>query len=102
MDLAEEHRDSIRKEIDDLLARRLPDADRREIAEVMSGTAIALVLRERQRCVEVCRGRAELWLRTSERGGSPPLREEGRSRANEARYLADLLEMEEAFGFPDA
>lgn len=102
MELSEEHRTSIRAEIEDLLSGRLPDSERREIAAALSNAAVRLVSGERQRCVDVCRGRAELWLRTSERGGPAPLREESRARANEARYLADLLEMEEAFGFPDA
>lgn len=102
MELAEEHRRTIRAEIEDLLTGRLPDAERREIAADLAGAVVRMVAAERQRCLDVCRGRAELWLRTSERGGPTPLREESRARANEARYLADLLEMEEAFGLPDA
>ncbi len=50
------------------------------------------VQRERTRCVEICRRRAELWRQTSEaRSGIPGAREEARARANEAMYLADLL-----------
>ena len=102
MELAEKHRESIREVIEQALADRLPEAERREIGPALAGAAIRMVAAERQRCVDVCRGRAELWLRTAERGGPAPLREEARARANEARYLADLLEMEEEFGLPDA
>jgi hypothetical protein len=44
---------------------------------------------ERDRCVQLCRARGELWKRAS----SPGVRglEENRARANEALYLADLL-----------
>jgi hypothetical protein len=47
--------------------------------------------RERQRCVAICRRRAELWRRTLERNPMA-MREEARGRANEAAYLADLIE----------
>jgi hypothetical protein len=47
---------------------------------------------ERERCVQVCRRRAELWRKTSLAMGRPAAaREEARARANEATYLADLL-----------
>lgn len=48
------------------------------------------VARERERCVAVCRRRAELWRETSARNPAGAL-EEARARANEADYLADLL-----------
>jgi hypothetical protein len=49
-------------------------------------------LRERERCVRICRRRAELWRKTSAaRSGLAGAREEARARANEATYLADLL-----------
>ncbi|HEY0788836.1 MAG TPA: hypothetical protein VGE86_09325 [Thermoanaerobaculia bacterium] len=55
-------------------------------------TKDAAVERERQRCAAICRRRAELWRRTSERPDAPAmLRDEARARANEAAYLADLL-----------
>ncbi len=51
------------------------------------------VRRERQRCVDLCRRRAELWRNTSAARSSVPAAEaEARARANEAAYLADLLE----------
>jgi hypothetical protein len=51
------------------------------------------VSRERQRCVKECRRRAELWRTTpSATSTLAPAREEARARANEAQYLADLLE----------
>ena len=51
------------------------------------------VQRERARCVSICRRRAELW-RTTElsRSSIPSAQQEARARANEAAYLADLLE----------
>jgi hypothetical protein len=53
----------------------------------------AEVRRERDRCVELCRGRAELWGKTL-LAQSPvaSAKEEARARSNEARYLADLLD----------
>ena len=45
------------------------------------------VKRERARCAEICRRRAETWRRTMARNT-----EEARARANEAAYLADLIE----------
>ncbi len=51
------------------------------------------VRRERGRCVAICRQRAEVWRRTSAAGSAvASAREEARARANEASYLADLLE----------
>jgi hypothetical protein len=48
--------------------------------------------RERARCVSICRGRAELWGKRA--AGNPPgaALQEAQARANEATYLADLLE----------
>ena len=47
------------------------------------------VAAERTRCRALCEQRAELWLKT--KGGTGPLAQEARSRANEAIYIADLL-----------
>jgi hypothetical protein len=48
---------------------------------------------ERERCVAICRRRAVLWRNTSGAQSSiPAAREEAKARANEASYLADLLE----------
>jgi hypothetical protein len=48
------------------------------------------VRRERERCVAICKKRAELWSNT--RMASSPLgREESRARANEATYIADAI-----------
>ena len=47
---------------------------------------------ERDRCVAICRRRAALWRRTLERAAVAGAKEEARGRANEATYLADLLE----------
>jgi hypothetical protein len=51
------------------------------------------VRRERQRCAEVCRRRAETWRNTSLASSTmAAARDEARARANEAAYLADLIE----------
>lgn len=51
------------------------------------------VQRERERCVAICRRRAALWRNTSgARSSIAVAREEAKARANEAAYLADLLE----------
>ena len=59
-----------------------------ELAELMRSA-------ERRRCADVCRERSELWARTIAADDSAPLpaREEARHRHNEARYLADALEV---------
>jgi hypothetical protein len=47
---------------------------------------------ERERCVSICKRRAELWRSTSLATSTvASAREEARARANEAAYLADLL-----------
>jgi hypothetical protein len=48
--------------------------------------------REGDRCVSICRRRAELWRRMAARNPPAGALEEARGRANEAAYLADLLE----------
>ena len=50
---------------------------------------------ERQRCVALCQARMELWRKTAERATAPIARDEARARANEAAYLADLLNSDE-------
>ena len=48
---------------------------------------------ERDRCVAICRRRAELWRNTSAaRSSVDAARHEAQARANEAAYLADLIE----------
>jgi hypothetical protein len=48
--------------------------------------------RERERCADACRRRSDLWRRTTlSQVPAPEGSEEARARANEARYLADLL-----------
>jgi hypothetical protein len=48
--------------------------------------------RERARCVGICRGRAELWRKRAAGNPVPGVLQEAQARANEADYLADLLE----------
>jgi hypothetical protein len=49
---------------------------------------------ERRACIAECTRRAELWERTEQRqaAAAAPPRLEAQCRANEARYLADLLQ----------
>jgi hypothetical protein len=49
-----------------------------------------LLVRERERCVQLCRKRAVLWSNTT-MASTPMGREESRARANEASYLAGLI-----------
>lgn len=81
----------------------------RDFPEETVGRLVELVrqevARERQRCLGLCRHRAELWEKTSSAQASAPehARDEARSRRNEAQYLADLIETEaELYGEPDA
>lgn len=48
--------------------------------------------RERARCVSICRRRAELWLKRVAANAPAAVLQEAQARANEAAYLADLLE----------
>jgi hypothetical protein len=51
------------------------------------------VQRERARCAELCRRRSQTWRSTSlATSAMPSARDEARARANEAAYLADLIE----------
>ena len=51
------------------------------------------IQQERRRCVAICRSRVRLWEGTlAARSSIPAAREEARARANEAAYIADLLE----------
>lgn len=62
---------------------------RRGIADLVE----AEVLVERNRCAEECRRRAALWRRTPlAESGPAAAAEEARARANEAHYLAELIE----------
>lgn len=66
-------------------------------------TAIELALLtavrgERRACIAECARRAELWERTERDAASPSLHVEAQWRANEARYLADLLHSRGAAG----
>ena len=51
------------------------------------------ILKERARCAELCRRRSQTWRSTSLASSTmASAREEARARANEAAYLADLIE----------
>lgn len=53
------------------------------------------IVRERERCVQICLDRAELWGKTTSAQSSVPAlaRDEARARQNEATYLADFLQL---------
>jgi hypothetical protein len=76
----------------ELLAEVASDVRRRVFQEI--GVLVEENVHEqRERCVELCRRRAELWRRTSAAKSAVAVpHEEARARANEARYLADLIE----------
>jgi hypothetical protein len=64
----------------------------RELATAVELALLTAVRAERRGCAAECTRRAELWERTADRPGAPePVRQEAGHRANEARYLADLL-----------
>lgn len=61
--------------------------------EALASEIEKLLAAERSRCAALCRQRMELWRNTAlARSDMPAAREEARARANEAQYLADLLE----------
>jgi hypothetical protein len=64
----------------------------RELATAIELALLTAVRDERRACAAECTRRAELWERTGDRPGAPePIRREAAHRANEARYLADLI-----------
>jgi hypothetical protein len=67
----------------------VPLAARPILLEAIANLISKKVAAERTRCRTVCEQRAELWRNTE--GGTTPLAEEARARANEATYIADLL-----------
>lgn len=76
--------------------RRKNDArvDGASIRELQSAIELALLTaarNERRACSAECARRAELWERTERDATSTVPHLEAQSRANEARYLADLL-----------
>jgi hypothetical protein len=84
--MADPIRTALIETIGDRLAPSDVDALAREVA--------SLVRAERLRCARLCRDRAELWRNTElARSSIPQARAEARARANEAAYLADVLEM---------
>jgi hypothetical protein len=60
------------------------------LLEAIANLISKQVAAERARCRALCEHRAELWRNT--KGAGSPLAEEARFRANEATYLADLLQ----------
>lgn len=75
------------------LLKDVPSDVRRRVSQEVGVLVEEHVQGERERCVGICRRRAELWRTTSAtRSAVASAREEGRARANEALYLADLLE----------
>ena len=60
------------------------------LLEAIANLISKRVVAERARCRALCEHRAELWRNT--KGAASPLEQEARFRANEATYLADLLQ----------
>ncbi len=67
----------------------VPLALRPILIEAITNLVSKHVAAERARCRTLCEQRADLWRNTQ--GGSSPLGQEARFRANEAIYIADLL-----------
>lgn len=67
----------------------VPLAARPILLEAIANLISKHVAAERTRCLALCEQRAELWRNT--KGGTSPLAQEARFRANEATYIADLL-----------
>ena len=64
----------------------------RELASAIELALLTAVRAERRASVAECTRRAELWERTGDRPGiAEHARHEAEHRANEARYLSDLL-----------
>ena len=75
------------------LLKDVPSDVRRRVSQEVGVLVEEHVQGERERCVAMCRRRAELWRKTSAaRSTVVAAREEARARANEALYLADLIE----------
>jgi hypothetical protein len=71
----------------------VPSNVRRRILQEVGVLIEEHVQEERERCVAMCQRRGALWKKTSAaKSGVAAAREEARARANEARYLADLIE----------
>lgn len=72
----------------------LPANARAAVLRGVIAFAEAEIARERARCRGLCLDRAELWEKTpaATHPSSATARDEARARANEARYLADLVE----------
>jgi protein subunit release factor B len=73
----------IRDTIIDTLGDRISPTD----IDALTRTVASLITQERRRCANLCRERAMLWRNTL-----ASQTQEARARANEAQYLADLLE----------
>jgi hypothetical protein len=67
----------------------VPLAARPILIEAITNLISKHVAAERSRCRALCEQRAQLWRNTE--GGTSPLAREARFRANEAIYIADLL-----------
>lgn len=85
----------VRSELREVLTSVADETSEALLRHVMTLVQEAIV-RERERCVQICLDRAELWGKTSfAQPGAPALaRDEARARQNEATYLADFLQLE--------
>lgn len=66
-------------------------AGMRELESAIELALLTAVRNERRACSAECTRRAELWERTERDTTSTTPRVQAQCRANEARYLADLL-----------
>jgi hypothetical protein len=80
----------VRSALAEAVGDRIAPADLDRIAVEVE----RLIAEERARCARRCRDRADLWRNTAAaRSTISAAVAEARARANEAQYLADLLEL---------
>jgi hypothetical protein len=70
---------------------RVDAAGLQQLRSAIELALLTAVRDERRACSAECARRAELWERTERDATSPIAHREAQCRANEARYLADLL-----------
>ena len=80
------------RKIREVVSGRLEAASERALVSELSELVAEEVRLERQRCIEICQARAELWTNTTgAKSAVAAARDEARARANEATCIIDML-----------
>jgi hypothetical protein len=96
----DEFREAVEEAVDAVLAKA---PTREALVAAVADLLERAVRTERHRCADVSRERAALWRKTpAATADVAAAREEARARANEAAYIADLLENPRGDGAQDA